>query len=73
MHKEVESFETINFYNLKEAVDNEISQQRHVPASIRFTDKHGIVSSSRAMLVDAVNKKPSIFTKAEYNSQLKNS
>ena len=48
--QQVNSFHPLNFYNLKDLVDEEVKRMDYVPNSLNFDDKFGIVQSSQAML-----------------------
>ena len=63
----MESLDSVNFYNLKEIVEGEIGRCTWVPSALKFEDKFGIVSSSRALLLDVINKKPKIFERGQMN------
>jgi hypothetical protein len=49
---QVYALESLNFYNLRELIDDEIRRCSYVPAHLNLEDRFGIVSTSQAMLSD---------------------
>lgn len=47
---QVNNLRPLNFYNIKDAVDEEIRSQTYVPPRLKLEDRYGIVQSSRALL-----------------------
>lgn len=47
---EVNSLDPLTFKALKDVTDNQIRKCDYVPPALRFEDRHGIISSSRAMI-----------------------